>query len=112
MAGYIPSVGKYQLNWKLYYGVRNPKKKLQMRIVVNSAPKTWDSPWSTIRRKKIASGIAAKIVADFITASSNHLLGAKASNQSRGRRLLILCARGQQCARHVTLFLGSTRVFK
>ncbi len=55
------------------YGARNPKKKFQMWIDVNSVPKTWDSPWSTIRQKKMASGITAKIVADFIAASSNHL---------------------------------------
>ncbi len=57
------------------YGARNPKKKFQMRIVDNSAPKTWDSLGSTIRQKKMASGVAAKIVTDFIAASSNHLHG-------------------------------------
>jgi hypothetical protein len=55
-------------------GARNPKKKFQMKIDDNSKPKTWDSPWSTIRQKKMASGVAAKNVADFIAASSNRLV--------------------------------------
>ncbi len=64
----------WRLKMSNIYGAQNPKKKFQMRIVVNSVPKTWDSPWSTIRQKKMASVVVAKIVADFIAASSNHLL--------------------------------------
>jgi hypothetical protein len=55
------------------YGARNPKKKFQMRIVDNSTPKTWD-PGVPSGNKKMASGVVAKIVADFIAASSNNLL--------------------------------------